>query len=127
MLYCLQHLVDVVSGQIQPITLTRSILDGSPLASPLAPHIQPAYYAAVIAAEAIGRSGATQAVEISIDNDRIAGYAFYEDGALVRAILINSEAFLQGDVSRGSVHVNLYLSGNNPVTQSMSIKRLTIG
>lgn len=99
-------------------------MDGSPLATPLAPHIQPAYYAAIITAEAIGRSGYTQAVEISIDDDSIAGYAFYESGLLVRAILINSHAFLQGETIRGSVHVNLAIDSN---PQMMTIKRLSIG
>lgn len=99
-------------------------MDGSPLAEPLAPHIQPAYYAAIITAEAIGLSGTTQAVEISIDDDTIAGYAFYEGGCLVRAILINSQAFLQGETTRGSVHVNLAID-SNPLM--MTIKRLSIG
>jgi len=99
-------------------------LDGTPLAAPLAPHIQPAYYAAIITAEAMGRSGSTQAVEISIDDDSIAGYAFYEAGLLVRAILINSQAFLQGETTRGSVHINLAIDSN---PQMMTIKRLSIG
>ncbi|KAF7975744.1 hypothetical protein HWV62_8733 [Athelia sp. TMB] len=112
---------------IQPVTLTRSILDGSALATPLAPHIQPAYYAAIIAAEAIGQSGFTQASEIQIDNDRVAGYAFYEGGLLVRAVLINSQAYLQGQINpRGSVHVNLSIDGSDPA-QQFTVKRLSIG
>ncbi len=46
----------------------------------MAPHVQPQYYAAIIIGEALGDSGQTQAVELSIDNSRIAGYAFYEEG-----------------------------------------------
>ncbi|KAF7374972.1 Glycoside hydrolase family 79 protein [Mycena sanguinolenta] len=86
--------------QIQPVTLTRSTLDGSTLATPQLPHIQPQYYAAIIAAEAIGDSGDTQALEININNTRISGYAFYESGALKRAVFINSLAFTTGQTKQ---------------------------
>lgn len=113
---------------IQPLTLTRSILDGSPLASPLAPHVQPPYYAAIIAAEAIGSSGSTEAVELFIDNPRIAGYAFYEYGSLTRAVFINSQAYLTGNTARGSVHINLKFGGRRGLRPLiMSVKRLAIG
>jgi len=112
---------------IQPVTLTRSILDGSPLSSPLAPHVQPPYYAAIIAAEAIGNTGSTKAVELYVNNPQLAGYAFYEDGSLVRAIFINSQAYLSGDTSRGSMHIDLKLSGSGFSPLHMSVKRLAIG
>ena len=105
--------------------LDRSIIDGSPLPSPLAPHVQPAYYGAIIAAEAIGTSGSTRAVELSVDNDQITGYAFYEGGVLVRALFISLRAYLKDTGGkRGTVHVDLDLSGSAP--SSMSIKRLSI-
>jgi hypothetical protein len=109
------------------VTLTRSILDGSPLSSPLAPHVQPPYYAAIIAAEAIGNTGSTKAVELYVNNPQLAGYAFYEDGSLVRAIFINSQAYLSGDTSRGSMHIDLKLSGSGFSPLHMSVKRLAIG
>jgi len=112
---------------IQPLTLNRSILDGSPLDSPLLPHVQPAYYAAIIAAEAIGSSGSTGAIELLINNSRIAGYAFYEDDVLVRAVFINSQAFLASDTDRGCVHIDLNFYGSGFVPRTMSIKRLSIG
>ncbi|KAJ3510881.1 hypothetical protein NLJ89_g4418 [Agrocybe chaxingu] len=114
---------------IQPATLTRSILDGSPLPSPLAPHIQPQYYAAIIAAEAIGSTGTTRAVELTISHSRVAGYAFYEGGTLVRALLINSQAFFVGDTQRESIHVDLGFlpTGANPrLPRTMDVKRLSI-
>ncbi|CAA7267056.1 unnamed protein product [Cyclocybe aegerita] len=114
---------------IQPATLTRSILDASPLPSPLTPHIQPQYYAAIIAAEAIGSSGTTRAVELIINHSRVAGYAFYEGGVLVRALLINSQAFFMGDTQRESIHVDLGFvsTGANPrVPRTMIVKRLSI-
>ncbi|KIM40526.1 glycoside hydrolase family 79 protein [Hebeloma cylindrosporum] len=110
---------------IQPITLTRSILDGTPLPSPLPPHVQPQYYAAIVAAEAIGNSGDTWAVELSIANDRLAGYAFYENDQLVRAVIINSQAYFSTEfVPRSSVHINLNFLGDGPL--AMTVKRLNI-
>ena len=106
--------------QIQPITLTRSIDDGSNLPSPLPPHIQPAYYAAIIAAEAIGTSGATTFSELTLSNSQLSGYAFYESGTLKRALFINLVAFNGNGAARPAVHVALGGSGN------MTVKRLSI-
>jgi Glycosyl hydrolase family 79 C-terminal beta domain len=115
----------LLSSQIQPITLDRSITDGTPFPSPLPPHIQPQYYAAIIAAEAIGDSGDTRAVELSIADDSISGYAFYEHGKLARALIINSRAFFSAaSAPRTSVHINLAFSGDVPIT--MTVKRLSI-
>ncbi|KII84460.1 glycoside hydrolase family 79 protein [Plicaturopsis crispa FD-325 SS-3] len=111
---------------IQPATLNRSILDGSPLSTPLAPHIQPAYYSAIIVAEALGDSGSTQVYEISVNNTRIAGYAFYEGGSLQRAVFINSLAFLKGATSRSSTHLLLSFTDGSAFA-TMTIKRLKIG
>ena len=108
--------------------LTHSILDGSPLSKPLAPHIQPAYYAAIIAAEAIGNTGSAHAAELSIDNSHIAGYVFYEGGRLVQAVLINSQAYLANTSgSRGIIHVNIQLDNNTDTVSVMTIKQLAIG
>ncbi|KAJ7178604.1 glycoside hydrolase family 79 protein [Mycena crocata] len=112
---------------IQPAVLTRSTLDGSPLSTPLQPHVQPQYYAAIIAAEAIGDSGETQALELTINNTRLSGYAFYEGGALKRAVFINSLAFLAGATNRTSVHLDLSFSGSGVKPTTFSVKRLVIG
>ncbi|KAJ6544815.1 glycoside hydrolase family 79 protein [Mycena vulgaris] len=112
---------------IQPAVLTRSTLDGSTLAVPQQPHVQPQYYAAIIAAEAIGNSGQTQAMELSISNSRISGYAFYEGGALKRAVFINSLAFLKGATTRTSTHLDLSFSGSGTKPTTFSVKRLVIG
>ncbi|KAJ7726057.1 glycoside hydrolase family 79 protein [Mycena maculata] len=111
---------------IQPVTLHRSILDGSPM-SPLAPHVQPAYYAAIIAAELRGDEDTVQITEIAVNNTRIAGYAAFEDGELARALFINSEAFLRGDTNRSSIHLDLDFSDDSDAPSSMTIKRLNIG
>ncbi|KAJ7931346.1 glycoside hydrolase family 79 protein [Mycena leptocephala] len=110
---------------IQPVALDRSILDGSPLSAPLPPHVQPPYYAAIIAAELRGSKDKAQISEIAIDDAQIAGYAAFEGGELVRALLINSKAFLQGDTNRTSVHLDLSFTGKGPNT--MTVKRLAIG
>ncbi|KAJ6577180.1 hypothetical protein B0H19DRAFT_548917 [Mycena capillaripes] len=112
---------------IQPATLTRSTLDGSTLATPLKPHVQPQYYAAIIAAEAIGDSGQTQALELNINNTRISGYGFYENGSLKRALFINSLAFLTGATTRTSTHLDLTFSGTGTKPTCFTVKRLVIG
>ncbi|KAJ7650426.1 glycoside hydrolase family 79 protein [Roridomyces roridus] len=114
---------------IQPVTLNRSILDGSNLASPQQPHIQPAYYAAIIAAEAIGsNSDAGRSVlEVNVNDSRIAGYAFYEGDQLARAVFINSLAFFNGATNRSSTHIDLSFTGSDSAPTSFSVKRLVIG
>ncbi|RDB31001.1 Beta-glucuronidase [Hypsizygus marmoreus] len=113
---------------IQPVTLTRSTLDGSPLPSPLPPHVQPQYYGAVIAAEAIGTSGSTHAIELVINNAQVAGYAFYEGTRLVRAVFINSSAFLKSSANRTHVHLDFEFTGTGAVAPTViSVKRLAIG
>ncbi|KAJ7052496.1 glycoside hydrolase family 79 protein [Mycena amicta] len=109
---------------IQPAVLTRSTLDGSTLSTPQQPHIQPQYYAAIIIAEAIGDSGDTQALELSINDTRISGYGFYEGGVLKRAVLINSLSFSSG--TRTSTHVDLAFTGTGTQPTSFTIKRLLI-
>jgi len=111
---------------IQPITLTRSTLDGSILSTPLLPHIQPQYYAAIIAAEAIGNSGNTRVVELNITDTRISGYAFYQGTQLTKAILINSLAFFTTTTTpRPSTHVDLgFVGGTVPL--KMNVKRLFV-
>ncbi|KDR78761.1 hypothetical protein GALMADRAFT_209155 [Galerina marginata CBS 339.88] len=113
-------------SMIQRVTLTRSPLDGSTLSSPLPPHIQPQYYAAIIAAEAIGNSGNTRAVEISINNSFISGYAFYVGNKLTKALFINSQAFLTtSSGARGSTQITFGLTGSGAPTR-MTVKRLSI-
>jgi len=111
---------------IQPIALTRSTLDGSALSTPLPAHIQPQYYAAIIAAEAIGNCGNTRVVELNITDTTISGYAFYQCNQLTKVILINSLAFFTTTTTpRSSTHVNLsFVSGTVPLV--MDVKRLLV-
>ena len=106
--------------------MTRSTLDGSSLPIPLPPHIQPQYYAAIIAAEAIGDSSNTQVIELSITDTRISGYAFYQGGQLTKVILINSLAFLTNTTTaRPITHVQLTFA-NGTVPSQMNVKRLFV-
>ena len=112
--------------QIQPVALNRSTLNGSPLPTPVPPHIQPQYYAAIIAAEAIGNSNNTQVIELNITDTRISGYAFYQGGQLRKAILINSLAFFTNTTTpRLSTHVNLTFASGT-VSSQMNVKRLFV-
>ncbi|KDR78669.1 hypothetical protein GALMADRAFT_244156 [Galerina marginata CBS 339.88] len=110
---------------IQPVTLTISTIDGTPLPKPLPPHVQPQYYGAIVAAEAIGNSGATRVVELSINDPRISGHAFFVGNKLVRAVIINSLVYLTTDAGtpRNSTLVNLNISGSGAPTK-MTVKRL---
>ncbi|KAJ7124009.1 glycoside hydrolase family 79 protein [Mycena crocata] len=110
---------------IQPVALDRSITDGSVLSSPVPAHVQPAYYAAIIAAELRGSADKVQISELVVNHPRISGYAAYEGSKLVRVLFINSQAFLQGNVNRTSVHLDLSLTpgGQGP---TIIIKRLAI-
>ncbi|KAF7327593.1 Glycoside hydrolase family 79 protein [Mycena kentingensis (nom. inval.)] len=109
---------------IQPAVLTRSTIDGSTLSQPQQPHIQPQYYAAIIIAEAIGKSGNTRVLELDIDNDRLSGYAFYEGSTLKRAVFINSLAFTTG--TRASTHISLSMAGSGSKPAKFTVKRLAI-
>ncbi|KAF8905059.1 hypothetical protein CPB84DRAFT_1814293 [Gymnopilus junonius] len=110
------HGIGFKCNLIQPVTLTRSILDGTTLTTPLAPHIQPQYYAAIIAAEPL----------LTIDNPRISGYAFYESDVLARVMLINSQEYLSINATRTSIHISLNLTGLATIPSSVTVKRLFI-
>ncbi|KAF5380765.1 hypothetical protein D9757_007088 [Collybiopsis confluens] len=111
---------------IQPVTLNVSITDGTPLANPLPPHVQPAYYGAIVAAEAVGNGG-SRIAEISVGSATVSGHAiFTSNGQLSKAVFINSQGFFTGTTtSRPSTHLNLSFSGKAP--SSMTVKRLVIG
>ncbi|KDR82276.1 hypothetical protein GALMADRAFT_58958 [Galerina marginata CBS 339.88] len=113
-------------SMIQPVALTRSPLDGTTLATPLPAHIQPQYHAALIIAEAIGRSGNTRAIELSVDDSRTSAYAFYNGKKLARVLLINSDAFLTTTTTpRTSTQISLGITGSG-APKKMTVKRLSI-
>ncbi|TDL23702.1 glycoside hydrolase family 79 protein [Rickenella mellea] len=122
------HGVGYKYNLIQPVTLTKSTLDGSNLTQPLGPHVQPQYYAGIIATEAIGTSGSVKAVEIIIKDNFVSGYAFFEGNDLKRAVLINSQAYLNTTKGkRPSKTISLKFSGSGTKPTTASVKRLTIG
>lgn len=114
------------SNFLQPVTLTRSPSDGSPLPSPLLPHVSPQYYAAIVAAEAIGFTNDTRISELQVDDDRVAAYLIYEGDTPVRAVFINTEVYLPSAYGifrvRPVVHVRLNVHG----ASVYEMKRLTI-
>ncbi|KAK7041787.1 hypothetical protein VNI00_009076 [Paramarasmius palmivorus] len=111
---------------IQPVTLNRSILDASPLPSPIPPHIQPGYYAAIIAGEVIGRSPETKKiVELQVEEKHVAGFAVYESKRLRTAIFVNLKAYFRDqEPKRGKVKIELYADAG---LRNGEIKRLHIG
>lgn len=115
-------------NMIQPITLNRSIIDASELPEPLPPHIQLAYYGAIIVAEAIGNQEPSSVVELQIDDASLSGFAIFENTSLKRAVLIDSTAFLSSSSGlRASRNITLSFNGSAPHPTDVSIKRLAIG
>ncbi|KAJ2919071.1 hypothetical protein MD484_g1349, partial [Candolleomyces efflorescens] len=109
---------------IQPTPLSRSPLDNSALSPPRQPYVQPSYYAAIIAAEAIGSSGNTRVIEIATSDRWISGYAFYEGDKLTKALFINSRTYLTSEDSRSQVSINLGFDAS--ISGLVTLKRLVI-
>jgi hypothetical protein len=110
---------------VQPISLGRSITTGQPLVNPLLAHVQPQYYGGLVITEAIGTTGSSTIVELTINDPYMSGYAIYEHGSIARAVFINSLAYFSADsaagTNRSSTHVSLAgMSGQ------MTIKRTGI-
>ncbi|KAJ3829162.1 glycoside hydrolase family 79 protein [Lentinula raphanica] len=115
---------------IQPVTLNISIDDATPLPEPLPPHIQPAYYGAIVVAETIGKTGGVSISELSVNSDTLSGYAFHSNtGQLSKLLFINSDGFFTGsESSRPSVHLDFDFNGSGqPSPSRMTVKRLEIG
>jgi hypothetical protein len=105
--------------------LNRSIVDGTPVNPPQPAHVQPAYYAAILVAHAVGSTGSAQIVELTVPFDNASGYAIYENGNLVRAVFINLDAWLQTSTgTRPSIHIDLILPSDGP--QTATVRRLAI-
>lgn len=97
------------------------------MSSPLASHVQPQYYAAIIAASFISNFGNTYIAEISINNANVGGYAAYDAGVLSRAVFINSLAWLKSSTgSRGYSQLTFSTSGSGTKPSSLQVRRLAI-
>lgn len=114
---------------MQPVSLERSLQDASILPKPSAPYVLPAYYGAIIVAEAIGHTGTAVITEIPTGPaNRISGFAFYETGVLKRAVFINSLTYnASAPGVRQKTHISLSLNGSstNPLAV-VRLKRLAI-
>lgn len=105
------------------------------MSPPLAPHVQPQYYAAILAAHFIGhdtdrKTGATihtHILELDVNDDRVSGYAAYDDGDLMRAVLINSQAYFTSQSTvRGSAQISFSFTGKGTAKRKMRVRRLAI-
>ncbi|KAF9812100.1 hypothetical protein IEO21_06383 [Rhodonia placenta] len=93
---------------IQPVTLNRSTINGSPLDTPAPPHIQPPYYGALVVDSLVGSTGLAQVVELDVTDNNTSGYAAYEAGRLARAVFVNLDAWTTNSTgTRPVVHLNL--------------------
>jgi len=110
----------------QPVSLNRSITDGSAINPPTPPHVMPAYYAAILVARAVGTTGSAKIVELTVSNSNVSGYAIYEGSKLVRAVFINLNAWLLSSTgTRPSVTLNFSFGSGGPTTATG--RRLVIG
>ena len=98
------------------------------LSPPLAPHIQPPYYGALVATDTLGTSGAPRISELDINNGAVSGYALFDAGAqtVSRVLLINFNIFTTADTQRGSVNVTLSFDSTSPCPKKASVKTLEI-
>jgi hypothetical protein len=110
---------------VQPVTLSRSITTGTPLVNPLLPHVQPQYYGGLVIAEAVGTSGSSSVIELSINDAYVSGYAIYENGSLVRAVLINSLSYFATDASAGKARPSTHIALSG-VSGKATVRRLSI-
>ncbi len=109
----------VVRWQLQPISLNRSIVDGSPLDPPVPPHIQPGFYGGVVINSFIGSTGTSTLVELDVGDSNVSAYAVFAGGSLVRAVFVNLHAWLASDTgARPAVHIDLNFVVGANATQS---------
>ncbi|KAM5531319.1 hypothetical protein V8D89_015034 [Ganoderma adspersum] len=114
---------------MQPISLNRSIVNGSPLDPPAPPHIQPPFYGGLVVNAFVGSTGTSALVELDVGDTDVSGYAAFEEGVLVRAVFVNLHAWLLSSTGdRPSVHVDLGFAGGDFLLQDRraSLKRLVI-
>ena len=108
-------------AQIQPVSLNRSTIDGSPLDPPSPPHIQPSFYGGLVVNSLVGKTGSSRVVELGVDDSDVSGYAVFEGGTLVRAVFINLHAWLASSTgARPSVHIDLDFARGGAASQSQA-------
>jgi hypothetical protein len=85
------------------------------------PHIGPLYYAYLVVGEAIGTSRNAWVSELGTTNTSISAYGIWEDTKLVRAVVVNHNAYVNATAPRNSYNVNFVNYNVNVAT----VKTLT--
>ncbi|KAI0676340.1 glycoside hydrolase family 79 protein [Trametes maxima] len=114
----------------QPVSLNRSITNGSPLDPRQPPHIQPLYYAGLVIGTLVGNSDNSRIVELTVDDNNVTGYAVFEGDRLVRAAFVNLHAWLSGSTGeRPSVHFDFdnFAGAGSARREDVTVRRLAIG
>ncbi len=87
------------------------------------PTIQALYYGALIVNEAIGTGANTKIAELPVNNTNTVAYGIWEGDRLARAVLINNNLYLPGNVSRTSEVFNLLGFKAASGSDTVSIRR----
>ena len=89
----------------------------------LRPHIMPMYNGLLVVNEMIGTSGHSKVAEIENSNSNLATYGVWEQGKLVKMVLINSNLFTEESTTRSALNVSLARYG---IGRQTTVKRLSV-
>ncbi|TBU48752.1 hypothetical protein BD309DRAFT_948782 [Dichomitus squalens] len=92
----------------QPVSLNRSIDDGSSVNPPTPPRVMPIYYGGLFINSFIGNTGSSEFVELDVNHTYVTGYAVYEQGHLARVAFVNLQPYLSNTRgARPSVNIRI--------------------
>lgn len=94
---------------LQPSTLAGTGVDDG-LNRQSRPHIAPLFNSFLIVAEAIGTAGNSYVAELGTSSGSLSTYGVYENGALKRVVIVNSQVYLP-TTQGGRPGVNVSLEG----------------
>ncbi|GMK56154.1 hypothetical protein CspeluHIS016_0212100 [Cutaneotrichosporon spelunceum] len=103
---------------LQPIALDGTGVDDG-VGRGDRPHVMPLYYAILIVNEAVGMTGNSYVAEIPTFTNSLSAYAIWENGKLVRAVVVNTDVYTADSPARSGIKLAL----SNLGTTSVTVKR----
>ena len=120
---CGAHFHEGVGYRYNAIAPVSGLDDGLNLTARA--HILPLYYAFLIVDEAVGSSGTAKVAELATLNSSITSYGIWEGGRLVRAVIIDSQVYLNDTDSDSRTGFDVSLEGWSDGGGQTTIKRLS--